>query len=298
MLTGASGFLGSIIVSHLQSFADVITLGRSVENAIQANITEEIPRLPPCDVVIHAAGKAHMIPQTALEKQMFMDVNFQGTVNLCRALEKNHSTAPVKTFVFISSVSVYGLDEGESISEEVELLGDTPYAKSKIKAESFLRDWSEQQGCNLVILRLPLIVGSNPVGNLAKLIEGVKSKKYLNIDGGKARKSMVLGEDVAALIGNLGTHSGTFNLTDTFNPSFKEVSDLVSEKLGQSKPLNIPMIIARPLGWIGDVFKFFPVNSGMITKMTTNLTFDSSKAVEILGWQPRKVLSNFDTVFK
>lgn len=38
--------------------------------------------------MLHACGKAHMIPKTEAEKQAFFDVNYQGTVNLCAALEK------------------------------------------------------------------------------------------------------------------------------------------------------------------------------------------------------------------
>jgi len=298
LVTGAGGFLGASIVSHLETLTEVKTLGLESDNDIVANVAEEIPPLPESDVVVHAAGLAHMIPKTAEEKQSFLDVNYQGTVNLCRALEKANVKSGIQTFVFISSVSVYGLDQGVQISEDAELLGDTPYAKSKILAETFLKDWTDQHRCNLIILRLPLIIGSKPVGNLAKLIAGIKSRKYLNIGGGEARKSMVLAKDVAELIGRIEGHSGIFNLTDLRDPSFKEISGFVSQKLGLREPLNIPMFVARLLGWTGDVLDFFPVNTDMVTKMTSDLTFDSSRAVKNLGWQPRSVIKNFDIVFE
>ena len=40
------------------------------------------------DVVLHAAGKAHTVPKTEEEKQVFYDVNYIGTIHLCDALEK------------------------------------------------------------------------------------------------------------------------------------------------------------------------------------------------------------------
>lgn len=298
LLTGASGFLGSIIVSHLSDQAMVTTLGRKEKDTIQVDITNDILQLPTCDVVVHTAGLAHMIPKTDIEKQEFHNVNYKGTVNLCKALINANGTPKTRLLVFISSVSVYGLEKGIKITEEADLLGNSPYAKSKIDAEIYLREWAEKHKVNLVILRLPLIVGANPVGNLAKIIEAQKSGKYLNIAGGKARKSMVLAQDIAELIGKLKTENGTYNLTDMYDPSFKEITSLVSKKLGLPKPLNLPLLFAKPLGFIGDIFRFFPINSILISKMTNDLTFDSSKAVKMLGWQPKKVLSNFDAVFQ
>lgn len=42
-------------------------------------------------------------------------MNLQGTKNLCTALEQ--SGIP-KSFIFISTVAVYGCDSGENITEE------------------------------------------------------------------------------------------------------------------------------------------------------------------------------------
>ena len=53
------------------------------------NIAKEIPELyERYDIILHAAGKAHSIPRSEVEKQAFFDVNLQGTKNLCTALEK------------------------------------------------------------------------------------------------------------------------------------------------------------------------------------------------------------------
>ena len=51
------------------------------------------------DVVLHAAGKAHTVPKTEAEKQVFYDVNYLGTIHLCDALEKDgdQSTTSVTT---------------------------------------------------------------------------------------------------------------------------------------------------------------------------------------------------------
>jgi len=55
------------------------------------NISNQIPDFEDCefDVVFHAAGKAHSIPKTIEEKNVFFDINEKGTKNLCAALEKS-----------------------------------------------------------------------------------------------------------------------------------------------------------------------------------------------------------------
>ena len=76
--------------------------------------------------MLHACGKAHVVPKTEAEKQLFFDINYIGTIHLCNALEK---VGTPKALVFISTVAVYGCEFGELITEEHSLDGDTPYAK-------------------------------------------------------------------------------------------------------------------------------------------------------------------------
>ncbi len=294
LITGASGFLGTAIKGYLEKESQVITLGRSEESNLVADILGQIPSLPDCDVVVHAAGLAHMVPQNVVENQSFFDVNFRGTINLCEAVQKMN--VPIRSFIFISSVSVYGLEKGTKVTENAPLKGESPYARSKIEAEAYLTKWADEQNINLVILRLPLVVGSRPVGNLAKMIEAMKAKRYLNIGGGRARKSMVLADDIATLIPRLIGIDGIFNLTDMHDPSFKELTGVVCSMLGIRMPLNLPLFVATPLGWIGDLVKFLPVNSSLVSKMVCDLTFDSRKARDTIGWQPRKVLVNLNCI--
>ena len=133
LFTGGTGFLGRTIKPILEVDYVVTTCGITPEDEIRINLAKEIPVLSKhFDVVLHAAGKAHVIPKTEDEKQLFFDVNYQGTVNLCAALEK---VGVPKSLVFISTVAVYGCESGDLITEEHPLDGDSPYAKSKIMAE-------------------------------------------------------------------------------------------------------------------------------------------------------------------
>src|SRR6476646_6476836 len=113
ILTGSSGFLGQHFVKELQK-ERILSIGRTNAHLIY-NLATQIPQLPAADLVIHSAGKAHIVPKTAQQKQEFFDVNVTGTKNLLKGLEQAPSLP--KSFIFISSVSVYGLDKGKNIKE-------------------------------------------------------------------------------------------------------------------------------------------------------------------------------------
>ena len=139
LFTGASGFLGNGIRSLLDRMYTVATVGLLSQNDYTVNIANEIPELHErYDIILHAAGKAHSVPRSEAEKQMFFDVNLQGTKNLCAALEK---VGVPRVFIFISTVAVYGCAYGENITEDHPLNGDTPYAMSKRLAEEYLQKW-------------------------------------------------------------------------------------------------------------------------------------------------------------
>ncbi|GAB2609290.1 NAD-dependent epimerase/dehydratase family protein [Belliella aquatica] len=290
LITGGCGFLGSHIKENiLKNNFRIFTLGRNGKGEINCDISTEIPSLPKLDFVIHTAGKAHTVPKTQKEEKDFFSVNLQGTINLCKGLERIHCMP--KEFIFISTVAVYGLDEGVDIDENYPLLGTSPYAKSKIEAESFLVDWTKKRNITLTILRLPLIAGPNPPGNLGSMIDGIKTGRYASIGKADARKSMVWVEDIPQFIMKIKDKGGIFNLTDNYHPTFGELELLISKNLSKSKPLRIPLVLAKIVALFGDLFgDKFPLNSEKLKKITSTLTFSTQKAMLSTEWNPTQVL--------
>lgn len=287
LLTGSSGFLGKTILTDLS--LDIVTLGRNSGVDIICDLAKEVPKLKPIDLVIHAAGKAHVVPKTELEKKDFHTVNVIGTNNLLLGLERI-SILP-KSFVFISSVAVYGLCKGILIKEDMPLEASDPYGRSKIEAEQLIKEWCSRNNVICSILRLPLIIGTNPPGNLGSMIRGIQRGYYFNIDGGKARKSMVLSEDVVKIIPDVAKVGGVFNLTDGLNPSFFELSNSIATQLNKPRPRNMPLWIAKSLAFIGDhISNRFPINTNKLSKIISDLTFDDLKARGQLKWEPKSVL--------
>lgn len=288
LLTGGNGFLGTIIQ---QQFSQVVTLGISKNNVV-CDLSKEIPQfIQYFETVIHAAGKAHFLPKTKRDEQSFFDVNVRGTENLLKGLDKLPSLP--KSFVFISSVAVYGAESGNYISESHPLNATDAYGLSKLRAECLVQQWCDQNKIICTILRLPLVVAENPPGNLRRMINGVKRGYYFNIAGGKVKRSMVLALDVATFIFKASKVGGVFNLTDGYHPTFAELSALIAKQSKKKNVLNISYRLAKILAHFGDINHWFPINSKMLRKLTSNLIFDDKKARRLLGWNPKNVLDNF-----
>ncbi len=288
VVTGANGFLGNTIVNELTSDHSISSLSRS-SGDYKISLENEIPNFnKKFDLVIHAAGKAHSVPKTAFEKKQFYDINVLGTQNLLTGIEK---IGLPKQFVFISSVAVYGKESGKNINEDFPLLAKDAYGLSKIEAEKIVIEWCASHQVICTILRLPLLVGKNPPGNLGAMIKAINKGYYFNIGGGKSRKSMVLAQDVAVFIPIVAPVGGVYNLTDGVHPDFKELSTKLMRTKNKTRLLNIPLFLAKIMGYVGDVLgEKAPVNTQKIKKITSDLVFDDAKARNKFGWKPQGVL--------
>lgn len=292
LFTGAFGFVGTNVLPLLKNRYIVSTLGLSSQNDYSVDLAKEIPCLKEAyDIVLHAAGKAHCIPKTEEEKQAFFEINFQGSKNICMALEK--SGIP-KAFIFISTVAVYGCEFGNDITEEHPLNGMTPYAESKKKAELYLKDWCREHNVVLSIIRPSLIVGPNPPGTLGYMIKGIRTRRYLSISNGKCKKSLLMVQDIANLVPLLIAKGGIYNVCDTYKPTFKELEIIISRLLGKPLPFSIPYWVAKCMAFIGDLFgSNVLLNTLTLHKITKSLTFNNEKARRELGWEPMNVLDHF-----
>lgn len=292
LFTGGTGFLGKNTRPVLEKLYEVTTCGISSNDMIKANLAKDVPILDQhYDVVLHACGKAHVQPKSEAEIQAFFDVNYQGTVNLCSALE---NVGVPRALIFISTVAVYGCEFGKMITEDHPLNGKTPYAKSKIMAERYLIDWCQKHNVVLGILRPSLLAGKNAPGNLGAMVNGIRKGFYMNIAGGKVVKSILMAEDIARLLPIVVEKGGIYNVCDTRQPSFGQISEVVAKQLGKGTPLNIPYWMAWCMAKVGDCLGTkAPINSYKLEKMTKDLTFSNEKARKKLGWEPLDVLTHY-----
>jgi len=286
LLTGATGFLGKYLLSELNAqIIQVDTIGRTAENRFQCDLAKDSLTLQSdssYDMVVHNAGKAHFVPQNEAEGKVFYDVNVGGTEKLLDAILSLKNKP--KCLVFVSTVAVYGLELGENIDETAPLLGNTPYARSKIMAEEMIQTWCASNGVNCVILRLPLVVGENAPGNLGAMEKAIRKGYYFRLGSGLARRSMVNAVDVAKLIPSLIEMNGVYNLTDGLHRSFAEMDTFLAQKHGKTVK-KIPVWMGKWAAKLGDFIPGFPLNTYRLGKLEQSLTFNDDKARRELNWK-------------
>jgi nucleoside-diphosphate-sugar epimerase len=292
LLTGDNGFLGKYIKEEFiyNSFL-FQTLNRSHAD-YKLDLSSEVPFFRSYfDIVIHCAGAAHIVPKTNLQFDLIYNTNIKCTENLLLGLK---NIGIPKRFVFISSVSVYGRSNGILIKECDELLASDAYGKSKIICERIITDWCKKNNVTCTILRLPLIVGSNPPGNLGDMINAIKNNYYFNLRHINPRKSMVLAKNVASIIFKASEFGGIYNLTDGYHPTFVELSNYIANQLNKGKVLTLPYIFVKLVAIIGDtILPILPINSKKLRKMSNDLTFDDTKARNTFNWCPVNVIDGF-----
>jgi len=274
-LTGSSGFLGKRILFYL------LESGFETKSPKRKELLNELLNTTAIDLFIHAAGKAHSTKNTKKEVEEFVEVNVELTKRITQHIDQ--CKIHLNTFVFISSVAVYGLEEGVDINEEAPLNGNSPYAQSKKIAEEHLQHWSKTNGVNLVILRLPLIFGEDAPGNLGAMERAVKGRYYFQIGKGEAKRSMVHVKQLAEFLPTLIGKSGIYHLTDGIHNSYNEVAMHFAKK-HRRRITNVPLLPFKIVAKLGDVIPKFPLTSYRVAKLSQSLTFSDQKARRELGW--------------
>lgn len=114
------------------------------------------------DVFIHTAALVHRTTKSSTTEQ-FDKANYQLTLALAEKAKKEG----VKHFIFLSTMSVYGLNTGH-ITASTSLNPNTPYGQSKAKAEDALNTLSSEEFV-VTIIRPPMVYGPNCKGNFKTL---------------------------------------------------------------------------------------------------------------------------------
>ena len=151
LITGASGFIGSFIVEEAlrrgfetwaavrkSSSKEYLQDGRIHFIELNLSSKEQLVgqlRGKDFDYVVHAAGVTK-----CLDKRDFHRINTEGTRHLADALIE--TGMPLKRFVFVSSLSIFGAIREQQPYEEIRET-DTPrpntaYGQSKLAAEQYL----------------------------------------------------------------------------------------------------------------------------------------------------------------
>jgi nucleoside-diphosphate-sugar epimerase len=296
LVTGANGFIGRSLCPELlnrgyavrSAVRSLQSLSRDLDNTEKVAVgdissdTGWQDALSGIDVVIHLAGRAHVMHETAGEPETeFLKVNVSGAKRL--ALQA--ASAGVKRFVFISTIKVNGEKTNDCPFTEK----DKPhpfdfYAASKWEAEQVLRKIEQETAMEVVILRPPMVYGPNAPGNFARLIKLITMGFPLPLGSIRNLRSFIyignLIDGIISCIGHPNAAGQTFLVSDGQDLSTPELIVRLASALNKHvRLLPLPLSLLRLAGVVSG-------RLGEIRRLTDSLRIDITKIRSELNWNP------------
>ena len=310
LITGASGFIGSFIVEEAlkRGFETWAAMRRSSSKAylqdkrinfIELNLSSkeqlvEQLRGQSFDYVVHAAGVTK-----CLNKADFRRINTEGTKNLVMALLELQM--PLKRFVYLSSLSVFGAIREHEPYEEIRET-DTPqpnteYGRSKLETERWLDSLSPNLGSlDYVILRPTGVYGPREKDYFL-MAQSIKQHSDFAVGYKRQDITFVYVSDVVQAVFlalEKGQKGRKYFLSDGQVYQSTTFSDLIHEELGRPWWIRItaPVWVLRIVTFVGEYVGRF---TGKVTALNNdkyhilkqrNWRCDIEPAIRELGYHP------------
>nr|WP_157222718.1 SDR family oxidoreductase [Pseudomonas sp. GM74] len=296
VVTGASGFVGSAVVSALDKVERYfpVAVVRSKKDGQQlsssmfsvpdiSSATDWRAGVKDAAVVVHAAARVHVmkeVEQDALAE--FRKVNVEGTINLARQA----AAAGVKRFIFISSIKVNGEQTNcdKPFTADDKPAPSDAYGVSKKEAEDALRVISKETGMEVVIIRPTLVYGPGVKANFRNMMAWLYKGIPLPFGSIHNKRSLVSLDNLVSLIMVCIEHPNaagqTFLVSDGVDLSTTELLQRTAKALGvKSRLLPVPE----------KMLAFCAVALGrrsLSQRLCGSLQVDIQKTRHLLGWYP------------
>jgi len=252
LVTGATGFFGSNIVTRLRNEGySVIGASRKIPRDMgeQLDITDPVACRDVLirgryDTVIHTAALAH-VNRRALDHDQAWAVNAEGVKHMVEAAVE----AGVQRFVFISSVMVYGeFDLPVLVTEEHSRRAADIYGSSKIKGEDACLELSNE--IDITVLRMATMYSPNWLFNVRKRVALplVGRYCYLTLDPKTQRYSLCsLRNGVEAVVWAVTDRlpENVYNVADTEGYCQEDIILAVERIDGKRLRLPLPKLIPK-----------------------------------------------------
>ncbi len=273
LILGGSYFVGRKIAVELSDRGyEVSILNRGTRSCPSEQIEQIIcDRNNPEDIqrVLHNRAFDYIIDIS------WKDMEWVKT--LCSAASFNS----VKTFIFLSSSSVYDIEHLQVPFREKDPLAPnkywTLYGQGKIEAERYYEEFFKEKGTQLVILRPPYIYGEfNYAQRESFIFKHIDENKPVLIPKSNPKLQFIYSGDLADitryLLENNKEKTVIYNVGNRIPVSSKEWVNLCSEIIG--KPVQLIECDCNTLGRnVRDFFPFFDYDNVLdVSKINTIYT--------------------------
>lgn len=304
LITGSNGFLGQYLCQYLSGKKHfILAHTRQPQVFDHPNITNinfdlndnlDSLDLSHVDVIIHCAGRAHIMNEIAESPlKAYRHTNVQGTLNLA----KKAAESGVKRFIYLSSIKVNGEQTTtQAFCPNDDVHTDDPYGLSKYEAEQALLDLSQRSGLEVVIIRPVLIYGPNVKANFKSMVNLASKKIPLPIGCLDNKRSMVSVYNLADLIYTCMTHPNAnrevFLASDQDDISVKQLFEKLA-KYQNNQLLMLPVpksLISFLASLVG--------KKAVASRLCSELVVDTTKNTQLLGWTaPYNVDTSLEKMF-
>ena len=296
LVTGVSGFVGhSLCLSLARSNRTVRGVVRTVHPVASPSGIERVEvgnldaatdwaaALAGVDCVIHCAARAHVMHETEADAlAAYRSVNVDGS----KRLAEHAAVAGVRRLVYLSSIKVNG--EQTALGAPF-LFSDTPapedaYGVSKWEAEQALWEAAANTALEVVVVRPPLVYGPGVKGNLARLLNLVRSGVPLPLGAVQNQRSLIGLDNLVDLLIRCVDHPAakgqTLLVSDGEDVSTPDLLRHMAAALGRSaRLLPVPVPLLRLAGRVLG-------KQAEIDRLVGSLQIDSRHTRELLDWTP------------
>jgi UDP-glucose 4-epimerase len=295
VITGATGFIGSQLCATLSDTHHSVTMvSRSAQTDTTKNarifsnidLQKQVDYdtiLKDCDVVIHLAGRVHILNDPANDSEFaYISANTTATLNLARAAV----ACGVKRFIFLSSVKVNGESTAlnEPFTPESVPHPQDAYGRSKLNAEIGLLHIAQSSALEVVIIRPPLVYGPGVRANFLELMKLVHKQIPLPLGSVNNKRCLVGIDNLVSLLVTCLDHPAApnqvFFVSDNADLSTPDLIRLISQAQGRRARL-----FPFPQIWLHLGAKLFR-REHLYLRLCGSLQVDISKTVNLLGWTP------------
>ena len=299
LVTGASGHLGKSLASALLANGNPVRIlvdknnphidGAEIVKGNLLNRESLKTAVYGIDTIYHLAA---MVDYGQVNKQLMYNVNVTGTKNLL-------SVSKASRFIYMSSTSVYGNKLSENpATPATKCNPSTYYGITKMLAEKLVI------GSKGVVLRAPVIFGNGFNGPFLELMKMLESKKMLIIGHGTNRLQWIHIDDLLQalkLVMEKGISGEVYLAAGSDIITQKQLYSILSNAMGVASPSkSVPLWLAYALAYAQKTASLFTKKSPKIKleylrRITSDRTFDISKAQKDLGYNPRTSYAKWAT---
>jgi nucleoside-diphosphate-sugar epimerase len=304
VVTGATGFLGSALVTELvkrqqpvhilvrdekkarQQFGDAVTIS-------PGDVTDEVQvqrAVAGATTIYHLAGRLY---HPSIPAEVYRQTHVEGTRALLSACQ---GQTQLRRIVYVSTTGVYGVTGETPAAEEASFAPTNPYEATKLEGEQLALKAYQEQGLPVTVVRPGLVYGPGDL-HLLGFFVSINKGLFRVIDGGKAFLHPVYIDDLIAALLLCAERSHapgrSYNIGGERPVTVRELATAIAHALGRELPAgSIPLWLAN---LASDIFAVMPGMKGehapltrsRVKFLTSSRIYDISRARFELGYAPK-----------